>query len=322
MPDPKVLWILFALPKALWLSRKCDVIYSSVSPYSAHVLALIVKKLTGKPWVADYRDEWTLNSQWFPNNAVHRWIAEKLDRACVHNATFVLNTTDARTYNFRKKYSEQCPDKFITLANGYDNTDMEPYRLRTPVDNPLTFISIGSLYGGRDPSLLLDAMAVLIEKGDIDPAKIRVNIVGAGNFSISNYGEHSKVLRDIVEVLPRIPQQEVFGMLADSHIAILIGSDMEKVAMPTKIYEYAGMGKRILAFCPDGEVADFTKKVNGWHVPAGDNEQMIRCLEMIYNDFMQGQRFEIYGDSYVEQFERKKLTGQLAGLLDSLVVGY
>ena len=38
-----------------------DVLYSTSSPVSAHLVALLVSRATGIPWVADFRDAWTKN---------------------------------------------------------------------------------------------------------------------------------------------------------------------------------------------------------------------------------------------------------------------
>ena len=43
-----------------------DVLYSTLSPASAHLVALMVSRATGIPWVADFRDAWTRNPQGEP----------------------------------------------------------------------------------------------------------------------------------------------------------------------------------------------------------------------------------------------------------------
>ena len=60
-PDAQVGW----LPSAVWKGWRAigpegvAVIYSSGPPYSAHLIAWALKKLSGRPWVADFRDPWS-----------------------------------------------------------------------------------------------------------------------------------------------------------------------------------------------------------------------------------------------------------------------
>jgi glycosyltransferase involved in cell wall biosynthesis len=276
LPDPQVLWVPFALPKALWASRKCEVIYSSLSPYSAHLLALIVKKITGKPWVADYRDEWSLNMRWSPPTRFHRWLGRKLDEACIRNADCVINVTPGSSESCAKFFGGP-GEKFVTIPNGYDEEDVAPFRDRGISGDRLTFTSIGSLYGGRDITPFLRAIVRGIKNGVLSRDGIYARIIGSCSPSVSLAIEQLG-LSDVVESLPRVSQAEAFDELARSHIALLIGSDMEKVAMTTKVYEYAGMGKLIFGIAPDGPVSEFVRRCGGVCIDSKDEQGILEQL--------------------------------------------
>ena len=59
-PDNKIGWIPFALSKGLKICKneKIDLIFSTSPPPSLHLIGYFLKKLTGKVWLADFRDEW------------------------------------------------------------------------------------------------------------------------------------------------------------------------------------------------------------------------------------------------------------------------
>ncbi len=316
LPDGQVIWTLLALPKALWLARKCDVIYSSLSPRSAHVLGLLIKKLTHKPWLADYRDEWTLNSQWFPPTRFHRWLGEKLDAACVHNARFVVNTTEVCTQNFLEKFGGN-PDKYLTIHNGYDEQDIAPYRKLRPPTEMLVMTSIGSLYGGRDARPFLRAVERAVKNGKIERHKLCIKLIDGQNPELISEVEKLE-LNDVAKISPRIPQEKAFMELAKSHIAVLVGSGMEKVAMTTKVYEYAGMGKPILALVPQGPVHDFVSKCGGWCVDGSDEEEILKMITIIFEQYKSGELQSYNLPEFIKNYERSALTGQLAYWFDSL----
>ena len=62
-PDGGLGWVPFAFLAALRAVRRDrpDVLFSTSAPYGSHLVALLVARLTGLPWVADFRDEWAAN---------------------------------------------------------------------------------------------------------------------------------------------------------------------------------------------------------------------------------------------------------------------
>ena len=63
IPDPTIFWALRWKKQIISIAKKegVDAIYTSSSPYSAHLLGLWIKKNTGLPWFADFRDPWSYN---------------------------------------------------------------------------------------------------------------------------------------------------------------------------------------------------------------------------------------------------------------------
>ena len=62
-PDAFIGWLPSALFKAQEVvkNEKPNVIYSTSPPITSHLIAMLLKKKTGLPWVADFRDPWTDN---------------------------------------------------------------------------------------------------------------------------------------------------------------------------------------------------------------------------------------------------------------------
>ena len=60
-PDAQIGWLPHAILNGLRCIRKMGVrvIFSSYPPASSHLVGLALKRLTGLPWVADFRDCWT-----------------------------------------------------------------------------------------------------------------------------------------------------------------------------------------------------------------------------------------------------------------------
>ncbi|MFH1005896.1 MAG: glycosyl transferase family 1, partial [Candidatus Latescibacterota bacterium] len=61
IPDYQVGWVPFAVNACLKVmkSRSIDVVFISAPPFSNLLVGVILKIITRKKWVADFRDEWT-----------------------------------------------------------------------------------------------------------------------------------------------------------------------------------------------------------------------------------------------------------------------
>src|SRR3989304_930746 len=85
IPDEHFSWIPSAVIKGWRLIQKehIDAIFSSSPPPSGHVVALILKILTRKPWVADFRDPWPYSRHYLGADPPSRWaLTRVLERIC------------------------------------------------------------------------------------------------------------------------------------------------------------------------------------------------------------------------------------------------
>jgi glycosyltransferase involved in cell wall biosynthesis len=122
--DAGLYWALAIVPGCLRLIRreKIDLIYSSSFPYSDHVTGYLLKKLSGKPWVVDFRDPWTQNASarntgW--RYRVDRWVEGRVLRA----ADRVIGVTPSYTADLRRLAAGRAAEDFVTIENGYDRAD-------------------------------------------------------------------------------------------------------------------------------------------------------------------------------------------------------
>src|SRR5438105_3171642 len=80
-------WLPFAFVAALHAARRerPDAIYSSSPPQAGHLAALAVHRLTGIPWVADFRDEWAADAFRADQPRPLARLAGRLERAITAN---------------------------------------------------------------------------------------------------------------------------------------------------------------------------------------------------------------------------------------------
>jgi hypothetical protein len=133
IPDAKAGWIMAACQRARAIVRDepIDVLYSTSYPYSSHLVGSWLKRKTGLPWVADFRDEWTQNPHLVPPTRVHGWLAEKMERTVVKQADHIIGVNESILDILKNGASD--PSKFTAITNGFDGQEIEEIRTRRPL---------------------------------------------------------------------------------------------------------------------------------------------------------------------------------------------
>ena len=126
-PDSQVGWLPFAVIAAIRAYRVSpfDVVYSTSAPVTSHLVAGIIKRLTGVPWVAEFRDPWRGNpvthaiagrGPW-----LHRRMQARLERWIVRSADQIVFVSPSTTRLYRRRYPDAAT--MVTITNGHDRSE-------------------------------------------------------------------------------------------------------------------------------------------------------------------------------------------------------
>ncbi len=259
-PDKHVTWLPLAVLKGYRIIKKerVEVIFSSSPSHSLHLISTILKILTGKKLVVDFRDPWA-RSPWEAAertlNAFERWKHRRIigfERWVVSKADQVTLITRQMQQDFVRSYPDLPADKFKFFSNGYDPESVSP--AAPGGDQPgakagkVTFIHAGSLYKFRDPTPILYAVKNLAERGEIEREKILFQFIGGVTADLAHVPPLAKELgiEDVVHFLPRVSYPKVMEMMAESQVLILL-QPLTKLQLPGKFFDYLCLGKPIFA---------------------------------------------------------------------------
>ena len=151
-------------------------------------------------------------------------------------------------------------EKFVFIPNAIpgrassEGTRVSKYEAFT-----LTYT--GSLYLGRSPEPVCQAVSLLIREGKAKPESIRIKLVGDCSDSdgvptaslVRKYG-----LESVVEVRDLVSHAEALEIISRSHLALLFAAGLP-FQIPAKAYDYLGAGTRILAIADDGATVDLIR---------------------------------------------------------------
>ncbi len=325
-PCPALLWAYEAIryiEKHINLS-KFQVIYTTSSPYSAHLIGFYLKQKYGIPWVADYRDPWTDVSQ------KELGFISSNDRLLVRLEEILLKAADCNisverhfALSYVKRFSISV-EKSITITNGYDENDFSG--LLEPERHPPKFTITHSGLIHVKPQVtafaaFLEALHQLIDEQKIDLANIQLRMIGKMT------GESRAVLRnydwgDALVETGYLSHQEALAENYDSNILLLPGGDADsiKFAYTGKFFDYLRSGRPILAVVARDSVIAQALRENG-HGAAFLSTQLLEIKQFIlreYQIWQRGGKRELLHSPLIEQFERKSLTGQLAEVFETI----
>jgi hypothetical protein len=261
LPDEERNWTWPAVIRAIREVRRgnIDCILTSSPPYSVHMVGLLVRWLTGVPWVADFRDPWMTGGSkklYVTSRAslgIERWLEWKV----VQRADLVVTNTEMLCDAFRKSYGTRLSDRFVCLTNGFDGEFFSQFG-HIPKDERFTIIYAGTLYFGRTPEPVFKAVHELIRESQVNPESIRIRLVG--QCGVMNGRPVEEVVRayglaGVVDVCEAVSYRCAIEMVKTSHLALLLAPN-QPYQIPAKAYDYMGTGTRILALAESGATCD------------------------------------------------------------------
>jgi glycosyltransferase involved in cell wall biosynthesis len=273
IPDDELRFVLPAYKTARRLLREnaVDLVYTSAPSHSTNLVGLLLRRLHGRRWCAEFRDPWAYANSAAVTPFVKR-ANEYLERLCVTAADELVTVTDLTAELYRQRLGESA-QKVLVVRNGIPVMSPRPSR---PADAPFRIVYSGSIYGGRDPRAFLQAVAEVSRETDV-PLVVDI-FVGearsAGDVSLEASIE-SMGLGDIVFVRDWVPHAEIQRVLRESDLLLLL-AQRQPLQVPNKLYEYLGTGVPILAIADqEGETARMLRQVGGHYVVAQDDVEEI-----------------------------------------------
>src|SRR5690606_27569135 len=121
-PDRQVGWIPYAASAARRLFREWrpDVIFASGPPFSVHVIARRLSRVSGVPWIAEYRDRWSDDPYEFGyTTKLTKYMERKLEDACLASASGVVTVSEP----WAEMYRQWAGLPVAVVYNGYDPVD-------------------------------------------------------------------------------------------------------------------------------------------------------------------------------------------------------
>ena len=331
LPDRWVSWLVGAVPAGLRLIRKHtpQVIWSTYPIATAHLIGLALHRLTGIPWVADFRDPMVevdpvTGQQWPTDPQIRRARLQVEELTMKHCAGAVFVAPGALRI-YAERYSNLPRERFALIANGYEEGSFaEAERLLAERGSPgrrITLLHSGVLYPtpDRHPKAFFEALARLRIESKISSANLQV-ILRASSYE-DGYRKlvQEMGLEDIVALAPAIPYREALAEMLRADGLLLFQGHDSNPAIPAKLYEYFRARRPVFAMVDaEGDTAGALREAKiGKIVPLDCREEIARGLEEFLERIRQGTA-PVPSDEAIRRHSRESKAAELADALDAV----
>lgn len=255
IPDEVSGWILPALYAGVRAIRRHDiaVVMATGRPWTTLVIGAALARLTGRILVVDFRDPWMTNPFRIPHSALKNRVERGLEGWVIRAADLIVANTDMLREEFVERFGADTAARCVTVLNGFDAAEFAavvPEQREAGREDAFVMLHSGFLYGKRDPKSLIDAIGLLFERGAVTPASFSCQLIGSIElpYDLREY-VRERGLQDLIHLKGEVSYADSIAAVAACDTALLLQPGTT-TQIPSKVFEYIGLGKRMLTIAP------------------------------------------------------------------------
>ena len=323
LPDRWWMWWLGAVPAGLSLIRKLkpDALWSTFPVATAHLIAYTLHRLTGIPWLADFRDPMSEPS--YPDNLLERRVVEWIEYRTLKHCERAVFTTPGTLQMYAERYPEIPRSRLSIIENGYDESSfagVDQAREPGPPGAPVVLVHSGAVYPlYRDPRSFFAALSELLGNGGIKRGELRI-VLRATGFDdflrglIAQYG-----IGDVVTLEAALPYRAALAEMLAADGLLLLQAAICNHQVPAKLYEYLRARRPILGLTdPAGDTAATLRSAGIDTIARLESQKEISLALMRFLDLLRQRRAPVAGEAAVAAASRRSRTSELARVLDAV----
>jgi len=324
-PDRWVTWWLGAVPKGLAMIRKYhpDALWSTYPIATAHKIGHTLQRLSGVPWIADFRDPMAQDG--YPADPKTWQSFKEIEEAALRSAACCVFVTPGAARTYQERYPDVPRSRLAVIENGYDDENFIELDRSAVVEGPLlpgtfTLLHSGVVYPSeRDPTQLLQALRHMFDEGGLKPGELRVRLRAPVHETLLAKLIDYYRLADIVELAPPIPYRQALQEMMRADGLLVLQATNCNDQIPAKVYEYFRCRRPIIALTdPAGDTASLLRKAGIHNIARLDSAEEIAFELRRFLDQVRRGEAAMPEDAFVMGASRLIRTRELAGLLDRL----
>lgn len=301
----------------------CELIYSVDGIGVEHSAALELKRKTGLPWVAEFRDPWIHNRpewQQIRDTSWHWWCSRqfkrvrRLQQEIVNNADLVVVESPLHGEYLIRDFKLDA-QKVVPFGMGFEPSylsDMDEALVAFPTRPVIGFV--GRIYYGYQFVIrnLIVALKILERQG------YRFTLASVGGDSTFHKFATEARLRSFVPI-GKVDHSIALSMMNALDFGVVAACETCFSNINSKLWEYLALNLSILAIAPHGGSMDsLVTAGNCGYVLPYDVESMVPVLKSALNDF-NDESVKRATPEFIQGYSRQMMVAELAKRLETLV---
>ncbi|MCB5268395.1 MAG: glycosyltransferase [Candidatus Cloacimonetes bacterium] len=261
--DDKIGWLPYLLRagRSILSGGGIELIYVSCGPFSSAIGAYKLANEYALPLVVDYRDYWTLLSDYdLMGSRLKRAYSVAWEKRILKRANLIVTATKGIAEALADSFGSFLAERSFVLYNGHDEADFHALPSVHPSPEEYSLCYFGNIYARRSLEYLYQAILEL-EREMLTPSNLKIRLYGNFNREVHEEALHSGI-KERIELLPQLSHHDaLLNMQKSDALILVINSSSPKGTLTSKVFEYLRIGRPILALVPHhGEAATLLKE--------------------------------------------------------------
>jgi glycosyltransferase involved in cell wall biosynthesis len=315
LPDRDILWALPAARRGARLASRFDAVLTTAPPFSTHLVGFWLSLRDHLPWVADYRDNWSMNP-FYRRGTVPQHLNCATERRLLARADGIITVSEAAAGEIESAFPSTA-GKLSVAMNGFDPDDM-PSTAARPEFFEIAYM--GTLDERRDPRPFVEALRLAAASEPGFSRTLRLSFMG--NVAMWAADAATEALgQSRVRVHGLLPHREALTRAAGAAVLLGITTRAEAggAGLTSKIFEYLGLRRPVLMLAPPGPARSLVTDLDAGETADPEDVEAIRVAVLRLHDNWRSGRERTASEERLESLTRRTTAARVSAALDAVL---